>query len=414
MDSSLYERSHQGRSYLSNGQALGRIVSVDIEKRLCRVKTYHGPQHLIDLDCNNVQWIDQDTNGQGDESTSIPREGALCVVVFIEGEAFVHGYINALSDGSGAVTGNETAALVRGDKIISTKAGNRIIIRANGALEFISKATLKTTFIPTDSRIITLCKNFNFKSDGGFIDWQGDDVGQTLHAAEYRANILRSSVMLEKRGNVSAATIYTREIGPGVPGTPGIPAALYKKEYGIDGSTKETVGPAVPTRTTEMAVDGSIKHDMFGDYSILSKLGKFLVELDTGDAKVIAKLGSIMLEATAGKVDLKSLQDMSFTSDTGNVSVKATAKDVNIEGSQAKMKLGKGKVALGGPTAELLDLFDQLLDAMKDAWTAAAAETHIGNMGYPTAPPTNAADYVKAAATVTQIKTLLGTIKGSL
>lgn len=414
MEKSIYERGNAARSDTANGQALGRIVSVDINRRLCRVKTFHGPSHLVDLDLKNVQWIDMDTNAEGDEATAIPREKSIGIVTFIEGEAFVHGYINAMKGADGAITGNETAALVRGDKIIATKAGNRILVRANGALEFISKTTLKTTFIPTDSRIITLCRNFNFKADGGTIDWETDDVGQTLYKAEYRANLARTTVMLEKRGAVDATTIFTQEIGPGIPGTPGVPAALYKKEYGIDGSTKETVGPAVPTRTTEKTVDGAVKHDMFGDYSIASKLGNFIASLDIGNAEITAKIGDITLEATAGHFQIHSLQDTALLSDAGNVDIEATAGDVMLNGSLAKMKLSQGKVALGGPAAELLDLFDQFIDVVKTVFDVLALETHTGNLGYPTSPPLNAAQYTQASVLATQIKTLLGTIKGSL
>lgn len=413
-DKTIYERSHPGRSHLANGQALGRITAVNITKRVCTVKTFHGPSHLVDLSLKNVQWADWDTNAEGDEATAIPREKSIGIVTFIEGEAFIHGYINALQDDKGAITGKETGALFKGDKILATKAGNRIIVRASGALEFISKDTLKTTYIPTDSRLITLCRNFNFKTDGGYVIWEGDDVGQTLHTAEYRQNLARTSVVLEKKGNVGGTTVYSREIGAGIPGTAGVPGPIYKKSYDLTGTTVEEIGPSGASVKIEKNVSGSVKHELFSNYEVLSKLGNFIVNLDAGSAEIVAKLGDILLEATAGHLQIHSLQDTAILSDAGNVDVEATAGDVMLNGSLAKMKLSKGKVAIGGPAAELLDLFDQFIDVVKTVFDAMAQETHIGNLGYSTSPPTNASMYVQGSALAAQIKALLGTIKGSL
>lgn len=414
MDKSIYESSNTGRQNQRNGTALGRITHVDVLRRVCRVKTFFGPPHLMDLDCNNVQWVDADTNSEGDESTAIPREGSMGIVHFIEGEAFVHGFINALKGKQGAVTGNETAKLVKGDKIIATRAGNRVIVRTNGSIEFTSKETLKTVYIPTDSRIIELCRNLNFKTDGGYINWEVDDIGTTLHTVEYRTNIARTGLLFEERGSVGGTTVFKQEIGPGIPGVPGITVPTRVKEYDLTGATKEAIGPGVATITIDKTVDGSIKHDIFSDFSVLSKLGNFLASLDVGDATILAKLGSILVEATTGKIDVHALQNVSVLSDLGDVSVKATAGKVEVNGSLGKLVLTKGQVALGGPTAELLDLVDQLLTALKNAFLSAATETHIGNLGYTTSPPLNAADYLTAVALITQIQVLLKTIKGSL
>jgi len=70
------------------------------------------------------------------------------------------------------------------------------------------------------------------------------------------------------------------------------------------------------------------------------------------------------------------------------------------DNGSGKLKISGEKVALGASPAELLDLFEQTLDAL-------IAQTHIGNLGIPTGTPINVADF-------TAIKTLLTQIKGTL
>lgn len=87
-------------------------------------------------------------------------------------------------------------------------------------------------------------------------------------------------------------------------------------------------------------------------------------------------------------------------------------KDLTLDFSGAKLTMKNGKVAIGG-SAELLDLFDQTLQAMDKILTNIEALTVLGNLGLPSSPPVNIADFTLDQTTVAQIKTQLGTIKGS-
>lgn len=414
MSKSLYEREHPKRLVQENGICFGRIAYVDVTKRLCKVKTFFGPPGLNDLSLNNVQWVNMDGNADGDESGSIPREGAMGMVFFINGEPLIFGYFKPLKFKDGAVTGKEVVTkLVRGDKIISTKSGNRITIRANGLIELQSRETLKTVYFPTDSRILTLCRNYNFECDGGVEAWEGNRLGQTLYTAEYRQDLARTSIVVEERGNTGGTTIYRTVIGPGLPAIKGVPVPVYEYKIDITGKTSLSIGPGVPTYTSEITPDGSLKIDATTDVAVSSKLGKISVETLTGDIAVKANLGNVSVDALTGNITAKaSSGNIDVEALVGKVGIKATAGALELEGSQAKVKLDKGKITIAGPAAELLDLFDQLLDALKDAWTSASTETHVGNLGYNTTPPLNSADYIKAAGLITQIKSLLTTIKG--
>jgi hypothetical protein len=105
---------------------------------------------------------------------------------------------------------------------------------------------------------------------------------------------------------------------------------------------------------------------------------------------------------------------MGFETTTGNFDVAATAGDVALNGSQAQLKLSKGMVALGGPGAELLDLFDQFIDVCSNIFDTLALDTHVGNLGFSTSPSVNAAQFTQGSVLAKQIKALLATIKGSL
>jgi hypothetical protein len=112
--------------------------------------------------------------------------------------------------------------------------------------------------------------------------------------------------------------------------------------------------------------------------------------------------------------------------DTGSFSVKDSAGDeISMGNSEiyaltaagAGWKVNPaGQVAIGGPSAELLDLFDQMLQVMDTFFEAISTETHLGNLGYPSGPPLDpvATVYTDVKTEMEQIKTLLNTIKGSL
>jgi hypothetical protein len=419
LEKSIYERGSPTRQASANGIAMGRITTVDIDTRLCRVKTFLGPQELLDKDLKNVQWVNADGNVDGDESGSIPREGAIGLVFFIEGEPYIFGFIKPLNGAKGAITGKESVTrLVRGDKLISTKSGNYICIRTNGSIEINSRESLKRVFIPTDSRIQEVCRNFNFKTDGGYINWENKGpilLGQQLFTQEFRRDLARSFVVVEERGAVGASTIYRTTMGPGIPGIPGIPAAVYSFSIDVTGKTSLAIGAGVPVMTADISPAGQIDVVSFSDISVTSRLGNILAETDVGDITATAKLGNISVEASAGNISAKALVgNVSVGATLGDIDVKATAGDITMEGSLGKLKLGKGKIGLGGPAAEIVDTVIKLMTQLDTLLTSMQAETHLGNLGYSSSPPLNVASYIAVQVQVNLLKSLLTTVQGGV
>lgn len=98
----------------------------------------------------------------------------------------------------------------------------------------------------------------------------------------------------------------------------------------------------------------------------------------------------------------------------GNLTVTVTG-DINIEASGgAKGKFAGGQVAFGTDSTELLQqISDQLAD-LQSLFSTVAPHTHIGNLGYPSAPPDTQAAWSASSATMGSIKALIDSIKASL
>ena len=98
----------------------------------------------------------------------------------------------------------------------------------------------------------------------------------------------------------------------------------------------------------------------------------------------------------------------------GNLTV-TVAGDINIEASGgAKGKFAGGQVAFGTDSTELLQqISDQLAD-LQSLFSTVAPHTHIGNLGYPSAPPDTQAAWQASSGTMASIKALIDSIKASL
>jgi len=367
MVDTIYESRHPSRRAVDGTFCFGYVKSVDPTNRLCTVKTFFATSEaLTDKHIKNCRWMSADAGPAGDDMTSIPRTGSLALVFFIQGEPFVFGFFRGQDKKGNASGGAAAVPLTEGDKIIATRAGNYVTVKANGLIQIQGKDTLRMLFLPNKSEWLTLCRNFELKTDGGYTTWRSDDSLNTLHRTVYRKDMAQSVVILEEKGNVSSTLIYRKAIGPGI--TLGS-ALTYENTIGIDG-----------TITTNVGVLGQVLH-----------------------STVVKPDGSSVVTTTG---------DVSVTSSLGNITAKATTGSCELEGSGGKLKLDKGKVGLSGLSGELVDLTTQSLQLLIDTCTNLLKETHVGNLGYPTSPPTNAADYAKTIVDATALKAKLTLLAG--
>ena len=359
MQSTLYESHHRNRQDQQCNIAICRITSVNADDRLCTIKTFFGTGATDDNHVPNCQWLAQDSNAEGDESTSIPRVGSIALAFFIDGEVFVMGFLKALNDEGKALTGNEVTKVTAGDKLIATIGGNRLAVKSNGSIELRSKETLRTIYFPTDSLMNHLCGAYLLQADGGYQDWRKDELGNTLYREEYRTDLARTSVVIVEKGFVDATTIERTTIGIPLPGTTEVPAPSFQKTIGKLGEVSLKIGPPglatgfeaniLPTGAFDLAVNSilSIEGDALGAFSVANKIGS--VELsEKGEITVknkaatisISPAGEVSVESTAGDATIKA-KNINLEA-LGDVSVKTTAGKATIECLEAVLSAKAG------------------------------------------------------------------------
>lgn len=199
------------------------------------------------------------------------------------------------------------------------------------------------------------------------------------------------------------------------------------------GKKDQFTGLGVPPQT------GYLKIDKTGNFEIKTTLGviiqvqdadnKISMRSSIGDKVEISAADGVQVEVPTGakasfknaKIDLESPSDISVKSAAGKVSVegatdiaiKGTAGNVTVEGSTAKLKLGTGKVGLGGPAGELIAEMEKLAQAVIDDATAASTHVHPTAVG-PSGPPVTAASFTAVVASATAIKAILTALKGGI
>lgn len=328
MDHSLYERSHRNRTEQAFGIALGRITEVFPKERFCTVVTFAGHGSMHDQYIPKCQWLNIDSNPEGDESTAIPRKDSFCVVFFVDGEPFIFGFFKPLSKGGKAVQGNEQSKVVEGDKIFSTVAGNRITVKASGAIEMVAKDTLKRIMFPTGSMIMDFCRGYSLRTDGGTIDWKADTLQQTLYRAEFRKDLLRTFVVVEEKGGVDLTTMLRTTIGPAIPGVPGTKMPVYEHSIKLTGETETTVslpgaGAASGVKTT-FSPEGSLNVKVGAIHNTEFDIGP------TGAAKLsVNKIATVAISET-GDISVKNALSSAEISASGDITIKGPTASISI------------------------------------------------------------------------------------
>lgn len=379
-DKSIYEKGHQTREDQKNAFAFGRITRVFPDERLCEVKTFMGVGQTDDNHIPKCQWLNSDAHPDGDESTVLPRVGSYGIVFYIDSEPFVFGFFSPLTGTGSAQLGDGKEELNEGDRIMITRGGNKVILRAHGEIQIESTNTCRTIYFPDRNLINTLCRNYEFRTDGGTIDWQNIDANNnTLFRQEFRDNINRANLVVEEVGYIDGGEfIHRRVLGAGSPA--GVSEPVWSEELKTSGEwTRFIRSPGAE----------------FGSKINVTPDGTTTLEVGGKATVIVSPSGDISLD-TRGKVSMQVDGKLSVQVG-GDVSAVSGGK-MSLEGSGGKAVLSGGKVALGAGD-EVLDLFSQLLEAL-------GQETHPTPLG-PSGPPINASIYAG-------IKSKLDAIKGSL
>lgn len=168
--------------------------------------------------------------------------------------------------------------------------------------------------------------------------------------------------------------------------------------------------------------NGTIELDLKLKTNILIDPVNDIITIKNGDGTIFTINGAddyISLKANTGlEYKLEGDGDkFSFTTVGGTKMILDGDGDIATVETNAggRMKITGGKVGIGGPTAELLQqISDQLQRLITLTGTNMTAETHTGNLGYPSSPPLNAASYATVSGQLTGIKALVDGIKGGI
>ena len=230
-------------SSMTNGRVtLAQIYDVNAEKRTVSIKTFGSDPVVSDGDWTDVQWLDSYSCIDGDEVSFIPRINSLCLVIFADNMPWVIGFVKPMSiddddqpedlEGEG-ITENEVSGgananrekINAGDLIMRTIGNARFVMRAGGEIELESTKVCKRLMLPSRNLFSDICRNYEFRTDGGTIDWidHPEDLQKTIFKQLWRDDLKSTNIIEDTRGTVERGTDLIRryEIKPGLPNNVG-------------------------------------------------------------------------------------------------------------------------------------------------------------------------------------------------
>ena len=218
---------------LSNGKfSFCRLYAVNPETRTCSIKTYGSDYAVADADHTGVQWLSPYSSPDGDEISFVPEENSLGLCVFMDGVPWVIGFFNPITlspdsiiqdlerdgvDPAGGSAAQNKERINPGDFIFRTRGRCRFILRRGGEIEIEATKLCRRTYFPNENLINDLCQNYEFRSNGGTLDWVDVGNNKTLHAQEFRSDINRTHVIQQSRGTVEPGSLLIEkyEMGEG-------------------------------------------------------------------------------------------------------------------------------------------------------------------------------------------------------
>lgn len=211
----------------------------------------------------------------------------------------------------------------------------------------------------------------------------------------------------------------------------------------IQGNTRAPVIVGAGVQPQDLDFTGSTTDDGFvsqsqynGVYQLINKNGEYIVTRKGGsldpnsgvfvpdqtgnlasfqlkDEKIIHSVGGDVVTSTMDG----AANSMTIAFKSGlTVTLNGAADSAQIKTSGGgELNIVGGKIALGATSAELFDQFSKTLAKLIAFFNSVdSAHVHVGNLGYPTAPPTTAAMFTQLGTDLQAIQTLIDGIKGSL
>lgn len=228
-----------GLSGLTDGRAaFCHVYAINAEHRTYSIKTYGSDELTANGDYTNVQVLSAYSSPLGDESSCLALPGSQGLCIFHGGIPWIVGFYNPVTldadspihdqerdgvDPAGGSAAQNKERLNPGDQVFRTAGRCRLVLRRGGEVEIEATKLCKRTLFPTQNLINEICQNYEFRTDGGTIDWihPDPDSDDTLCVQEWRDDLKRSNIVLDEKGSIEddSDLIHRFSIGPGVPQT---------------------------------------------------------------------------------------------------------------------------------------------------------------------------------------------------
>lgn len=407
---SPWESGNTQRAQLDNFFCLGRITKVYAEQRQVEVKTF-GNGRKTDQHIPRAQWLSADAHPDGDESGAMPRVNSYCMVFFVNGEPYVWGFLKPLTSNGSAVNPNsQLEELQEGDRILFTTAGNKIILRSHGEIQIESTGSCRTIYFPEGHVINTLCRNYEFRTDGGTIDWinPNEEQDNTICRTEYRQNVDRAKIVVETRGYIDDGEYITREeIGIGTDDGD-ITSQTYTRESKPDGTTRlfirkagEKIGyeqTILPSGENHLKIADKAKLDILATGELSLDIGgkhKLTIKPDgTTSIDVAGKCKIDIANSGLTQIDVAG-KSTAILDPSGKVSIKGSS---TIDAEAPTINLKGSKVNVGTSAAHPIPLGDLFLQAYNKFVAIFNSHTHQVPQAIagvlPSGPPTSPSETV--------------------
>jgi hypothetical protein len=296
-----------------------RIYEIFPEKRTCSIKTYGSDPLTSSQDYTDVQWLSPYSSPEGDEVSYVPQLNSQALCVFLMGVPWIIGFFNPITadddteiidqedegnEPSGASAAQNKEKVNAGDFIFRTAGKCRFVLRRGGEIEIESTKLCRTTYFPAQNRINELCQNYEFRTDGGTIDWVHIDPqsDKTVCNTEWRDDVNRSNTIIDQKGSIEAGStlIHRFAIGPGVvPTVDGVETEfkpVFIRETHNDGKTEFKINEIAFTELINP--DGETTRGIGGYryYENIKPTGEITLNINNNFQSVILPTGELTID----------------------------------------------------------------------------------------------------------------------
>lgn len=308
-----------GSTSLRHGQvALFRITDVNDEKRTCTIKTYGASLPVANGDYENVQWLSPYSSILGDEVSFVPEPNAQGVCIFEGNQPWIIGFFNPVTidpereipdqeregvEPSGASAAANKEKVNVGDFIFRTAGRCRVVLRRGGEIELEATKLCRRTYFPARNLINELSQNYEFRTDGGTIDWihPNPQSDKTYFRQEWRDDVSRTNVLVDEKGSIveGSTLIHRFAITPGNIRNAEVaqqPKPVFLRETFNDGKTQFKINEF--SYTEEILPDGSYTQGVEGYkfFQNIKPTGEFTINVNNNWQQKILPTGEMTLD----------------------------------------------------------------------------------------------------------------------